>query len=551
MKKTWWKEAVCYQIYPRSFMDTNGDGIGDIQGIISKLDYFCDLGVDVLWICPVYPSPNADNGYDISDYQGIAAEFGTMGDFDQLLQEAHSRGLKIIMDLVVNHTSDEHPWFIESRSRKDHPRRDWYIWRDGKNGTEPNNWESIFSGSAWTYDEPTDQYYLHLFDQKQPDLNWENSLVREAVSGMINWWLEKGIDGFRVDAITHIKKRAGLPDLPNPTNQQFVSSFPMHTNQEGILEHLCALKAETYANYDVMTVGEANGVTEKDASDWVGEDQGIFNMIFQFEQLGIWESELSTSQKIINYKKVLTKWQTGLHQVGWNALYLENHDQPRSVSIVGNDQTYWSKSAKMLAALYFLMQGTPFIYQGQEIGMTNVQFDSIDDYNDVRMKNHFQFEVANGAVPDVLLQEICRSSRDNARTPMQWNAKEHGGFSAAKPWIKVNSNYSTINVEAQIQDEQSIYHFYKKLIQLRKQHPVLIYGDYQLLFEEHSAIFAYSRSLEQHRTIVICNMTDEVVEIPELVAQNYQVLLGNYPDSRIAANHRLAPYEAVVLYGDV
>ena len=386
MNKVWWKEAVSYQVYPRSFKDSNGDGIGDLRGIISKLDYLKELGIDVIWICPFYKSPNADNGYDISDYQDISSEFGSMQDFDTLLTEVHARGMKLILDLVINHTSDEHPWFIESRSSTDNPKRDWYMWKDGKGQKEPNNWESIFSGSAWAYDELTAQYYLHLFASKQPDLNWENQQVREELFTMVNWWLDKGIDGFRVDAISHIKKREGLPDMPNPTGEQYVSSFDMHTNQPGIQSYLKELKEKTFSKYDIMTVGEANGVGVDEADEWVGEDDGHFNMVFQFEHLGLWNKEVNDSVDVIGLKKTLSKWQKGLHGKGWNALFLENHDQPRSVSSWGDDQTYWNESAKMLAACYFLMQGTPFIYQGQEIGMTNVQFPSIEDYDDVGMK---------------------------------------------------------------------------------------------------------------------------------------------------------------------
>lgn len=351
MNKVWWKEAVAYQIYPRSFMDSNGDGIGDIQGVIAKLDYLKDLGIDVIWICPMFESPNDDNGYDISDYKEIMNEFGTMADFDALLSAVHERGMKLILDLVINHTSDEHPWFIESRASKDNPKRDWYIWHDGKSGGEPNNWESIFGDSAWEYDQTTDQFFLHLFSKKQPDLNWENPEVRQALYETVNWWLDKGIDGFRVDAISHIKKAAGLPDLPNPKELKYVPSFDYHMNVKGIQPLLQELKDETFAKYDIMTVGEANGVTAHDVDEWVDEKKGKFNMIFQFEHLELWNSDTQTGLDIPGYKKVMTKWQKALENRGWNALFIENHDKARVVSTWGNDQEYWCESATAFAAV--------------------------------------------------------------------------------------------------------------------------------------------------------------------------------------------------------
>ena len=384
MKEVWWKEAVGYQIYPRSFKDSNDDGIGDLKGIISKLDYLKELGIDVIWICPMYKSPNDDNGYDISDYKDIMDDFGTMKDFDELLNEVHKRNMKLIIDLVVNHTSDEHKWFIESKSSKDNPKRDWYIWREGKDNKEPNNWESIFKGSVWEYDKTTEEYYLHLFTKKQPDLNWENKDVREAVYEMINWWLDKGIDGFRVDAISHIKKEEGLNDMPNPEGLEYVESFDKHMNVNGIHKYLAELKERTFDNYDIMTVGEANGVDAEDSDLWVGDENGKFNMIFQFEHLHLWGAESENDFDVKNYKKVLTKWQKALDGNGWNALYIENHDIPRVISTWGNDSDYWRECATAFALMYFMQQGTPFIYQGQEIGMTNVKFDSIYDYNDVK-----------------------------------------------------------------------------------------------------------------------------------------------------------------------
>ncbi|MED4786261.1 alpha-glucosidase [Bacillus atrophaeus] len=507
MEKAWWKEAVVYQIYPRSFKDSNGDGIGDINGIRSMLPYIKDLGADVIWICPVFDSPNADNGYDIRDYKKILTEFGTMDDLDSLLNEIHELGMKLIIDLVVNHTSDEHPWFIESRSALDSEKRDWYIWKDGKNGKEPNNWESIFSGSAWQYDQTTDQYYLHLFDKKQPDLNWENQNMRFAVYEMVNWWLDKGIDGFRVDAISHIKKKKGLPDLPNPEALPYVPSFPYHMNVEGIMDFLRELKKETFSRYPIVTVGEANGVTADEAADWAGGKSGIFDMIFQFEHLGLWDIDADERIDVAELKRILSKWQNSLEGVGWNALFMENHDQPRSVSAWGDDQTYVTESAKALAAMYFLMKGTPFIYQGQEIGMTNVAFPSIEDYDDVAMKRLYDIETAKGVPHKEVMKVIWKKGRDNSRTPMQWNESKYAGFSDAPPWIGINDNYTWLNAKSQMQDKASVYHFYKNLIALRRKYDVFIYGLYDLLLPEDKQIFAYLRKSDRQTAFILTNLT--------------------------------------------
>lgn len=553
MNEKWWKEAVSYQVYPRSFMDSNGDGIGDLRGIITKLDYLKDLGVDVIWVSPFYKSPNADNGYDISDYQGISKQYGNMDDFDELLEEIHARGMKLILDLVINHTSDEHPWFIESRSSKDNPKRDWYIWKDGKGDQEPNNWESIFSGSAWQHDELTNQYYLHLFATKQPDLNWENTEMRHELFNMVNWWLDKGIDGYRVDAISHIKKRDELPDMPNPNAEKYVSSFDMHTNQPGIQEYLKELKEETFAKYDIMTVGEANGVGIDEADEWVGEVNGKFNMIFQFEHLGLWNKDLNNSVDVIALKQVLTKWQKGLHSIGWNALFLENHDQTRSVSSWGNDKEYWNESAKMLAACYFLMQGTPFIYQGQEIGMTNVQFPSIHDYDDIGMKNFYDLEIANGKSHEEVMEVIWRNGRDNSRTPMQWDSTLNSGFSVGEPWMKVNPNYLTINVANQLGDENSIYHFYKKMIQVRKENPLFVYGEYDVIQEEHPDVYVYSRTIGDQFAFVLCNFRQQITELKlkHLPKRNTDLILYNYENApeQLSETITLNPFEVrVYLY---
>lgn len=534
MKKLWWKEAVAYQIYPRSFMDSNGDGIGDIKGIISKLDYLKELGIDVIWVCPMYQSPNDDNGYDISNYQEIMAEFGTMADFDLLLEETHRRGMKLILDLVINHSSDEHPWFIESRSSKDNPKRDWYIWRDGKDGNEPNNWESIFGGSAWEYDEKTHQYFMHIFSRKQPDLNWENEKVRKALYKMINWWLDKGIDGFRVDAISHIKKEAGLQDMPNPKGLDYVSCFEKMMNVEGIHPFLQELKEETFAKYDIMTVGEANGVTVDDAEDleqWVGEKQGKFNMVFQFEHLNLWDAEKKKVLDIVELKDVLSRWQKGLEGKGWNALFIENHDKARVVSTWGNDKEYWRESATAFGTMYFLMQGTPFIYQGQEIGMTNVQFNSIDDYDDVSAKNMYHLKRAAGIPHQEIMEIIWATGRDNSRTPMQWSSEENAGFTSGVPWLKLNPNYKEINVRVQQNDASSILNFYKKMIQLKKSNEAFTYGTYDLLLKDDPQIFAYTRTLESEKVLVIANLSDQSAELKleqNVTLQHNQLLLHNY-----------------------
>ncbi len=550
MNKQWWKESVVYQIYPRSFKDSNGDGIGDIQGIISELDYLKELGIDVIWVCPVYQSPNADNGYDISDYKDIMTEFGTMEDFDQLLTEVHHRGMKLIMDLVVNHTSDEHAWFVESRKSKDNPYRDYYIWREGKDGQEPNNWESIFGGSAWEYDKNTDEYYMHLFDTKQPDLNWENDQVRNDVYDMINWWLDKGIDGFRVDAISHIKKVPGFPDMPNPENKKYVPSFDGHMNREGIDDFLQELKRETFDRYDIMTVGEANGVKIEDAERWVGEENGYFDMIFQFEHMGLWDKDNKRKFDLIKFKDILTGWQKGLENRGWNALYLENHDQPRSVSRFGDDDTYHAVSAKALATCYFLMQGTPYIYQGQEIGMTNVQFPFIEDYDDVGMHNLYHEGIANGKSHEEMMEILWATGRDNSRTPMQWNDSEYAGFSSHEPWIGVNPNYKMLNVQAQLKDPGSILSYYKELIRIRKENDVLVYGNYDLLFPEHPQLYVYTRTLGSRKALVITNLTNERVDFDfnEMEGTDQlKPLLSNY-ESNDADEGKVTfkPYEASV-----
>ncbi|MBG1111626.1 alpha-glucosidase [Staphylococcus aureus] len=546
MNKQWWKEAVAYQVYPRSFNDSNHDGIGDLPGMIDKLDYLKDLGIDVIWLSPMFKSPNDDNGYDISDYQEIMDEFGTMEDFDRLLKGVHDRGMKLILDLVVNHTSDEHPWFIESKSSKDNPKRDWYIWQDPKpDGSEPNNWESIFNGSTWEYDANTEQYYFHLFSKKQPDLNWGNPEVRDAVFEMMNWWFDKGIDGFRVDAITHIKKTFEAGDLPVPEGKTYALAFDVDMNQPGIQTWLQEMKDRSLSKYDIMTVGEANGVSPDDADDWVGEENGKFNMIFQFEHLGLWNSGDSHFD-VNSYKSVLNRWQKQLENKGWNALFIENHDQPRRVSTWGDDDKYWYESATSHAAVYFLQQGTPFIYQGQEIGMTNYPFESIETFNDVAVKNDYQIVKAQGGDVDALLAKYKDENRDNSRTPMQWDDTLNGGFTNGEPWFPVNPNYKTINVAQQLEDEHSVLQFYKDLIQLRKSNDVYVYGQFDLVDAENLQVFAYTRTLNEKQVLIVGNLTNHEAEltVPFDISHG-EVKLFNY-DAKVNLK-QLRPYEACVI----
>ncbi|QDO90594.1 glycoside hydrolase family 13 protein [Dolosigranulum pigrum] len=546
MSKQWWKEIVAYQVYPRSFYDSNGDGIGDLPGLIEKLDYLKELGIDLIWVCPIFDSPNDDNGYDIRDYKAILDEFGTMEDCDRLIEEVHKRDMKIIFDLVVNHTSDEHEWFIESRSSKDNPYRDYYIWHEGdEEGNRPNNWESIFSGSVWEYDEQTEEYYMHVFSKKQPDLNWENPAVRQDVYSLINWWLDKGIDGFRVDAISHIKKREGFPDMPNPLNKDVVPSYDGHMNQPGIDKFLTELAAETFNNYDIMTVGEANGVSIKDAEQWVGEESGYFDMIFQFEALGLWGERDGEVFDLRDYKQVLTKWQEGLDGIGWNALYIENHDLIRAVSAMGDDSTLRKTSAKALGMMYFFMQGTPFIYQGQEIGMTNVQFDELTDYDDIQSVNRARQMMEEGTPREEAMNYIYASSRDNVRTPMQWNSQPEAGFTTGTPWLGVNPNYADINVAESLKDPNSVYHFYKEMIALRRDNEALIYGSYELVLPLHKQVYAYKRQGESETYLIVVNVFNDSAEVDltpfdlkELVLTNYEV------PNPLEQDIQLRPYEA-------
>jgi oligo-1,6-glucosidase len=534
VEKKWWKESVVYQIYPRSFMDSNGDGIGDLKGIISKLDYLKELGIDVLWLSPVYDSPNDDNGYDISNYQAIMSDFGTMKDWEDLLSGLHQRGMKLMMDLVVNHTSDEHNWFIESRESKDNPYRDYYIWRPGKdNRNEPNNWTSIFSGSAWQYDEKTDEYYLHLFSKKQPDLNWENEKVRNEIYDMMTWWLDKGIDGFRMDVINLISKVEGLPSIPSGKRYDWGGDYFM--NGPRVHEYLQEMNTKVLSKYDTITVGECPGASTEDAAQYANADGTELNMIFTFEHMdldsgnGKWDVKPWTLSAL---KDVMTKWQVGLEGKGWNSLYLNNHDQPRMVSRFGNDQEYRVESAKMLGTFLHMMQGTPYIYQGEEIGMTNVKFETLEEYNDIEIHNMYREKVVEGGEDhQKIMEAIYIKGRDNARTPMQWSPTDNAGFTTGTPWLKLNPNYDTINVEQALQDKNSIFYYYQRLIKLRKKHDIIVYGNYELILEEHDEIYAYTRTLNDEKLIVLCNFTDKetLFTMPEQI--NYHsadLLISNY-----------------------
>ncbi|MEK5324306.1 glycoside hydrolase family 13 protein [Aeribacillus sp. FSL M8-0254] len=556
MERAWWKEAVVYQIYPRSFYDSNGDGIGDIRGIIAKLDYLKELGVDVVWLSPVYKSPNDDNGYDISDYREIMDEFGTMEDWEEMLEEMHKRGIKLVMDLVVNHTSDEHPWFIESRKSKDNPYRDYYIWRPGKDGKEPNNWESIFSGSAWEYDETTEEYYLHLFSKKQPDLNWENPKVRREVYDIMKFWLDKGVDGFRMDVINMISKTPGLPDGEPQEGKKYVSGSKYFMNGPRVHEFLQEMNREVLSKYDIMTVGETPGVTPKEGILYTDPSRHELNMVFQFEHVGLdsgpggkWDIR---PWSLADLKKTMTKWQKELEGKGWNSLYLNNHDQPRAVSRFGDDGKYRVESAKMLATFLHMMQGTPYIYQGEEIGMTNVRFPSIEYYRDIETLNMYKERVEEyGEDPQKVMEKIYYKGRDNARTPMQWDDSENAGFTTGTPWIPVNPNYKEINVKEALADPNSVFHYYKKLIQLRKQHDIIVYGTYDLILEDDPYIYAYTRTLGNEKLIVITNFSEKtpVFRLPDdITYKTKELLISNYDvdETEELKEIRLRPWEARV-----
>ena len=554
MEKKWWKESVVYQIYPKSFKDSNGDGVGDIRGIIQKLDYLKELGVNVLWISPMLESPQDDNGYDISDYRRIYKEYGNMEDYEELLSEAHKRDIRILMDLVVNHTSDEHNWFVESRKSKDNPYRDYYIWKDPVNGKEPNNWGGAFGGSAWEYDPQTQMYYLHLFSKKQPDLNWENEKVRQEVYDKMTFWCEKGIDGFRMDVISMISKDQTFPD--GEMNNSLYGDFgPYCVHGPRVHEFLQEMNREVLSRYDIMTVGETSGVTIEEAQKYAGEAGKELNMVFQFEHVdngsgayGKWTTEKYDFKE---FKRIMIKWQEELQGKAWNSLFLGNHDQPRSVSRFGNDNpAYRETSAKMLATCLHMMQGTPYVYQGEELGMTNIYFDKLEDYRDIESINFFtELTEAGLMTPEYMMKCLMLRSRDNARTPMQWDDSEQAGFTDGESWIKVNPNYKEINAAQQLEDPNSIFHYYQKLIRLRKEKDIIVYGGFEPLYRDDEQIFAYIRRQEQEKLLTVCNFSDKnaEMEIPEEF-KGAECLITNLDRTVFEGRIVLKPYEAFVLY---
>ena len=591
----WWQQPVVYQIYPRSFNDSNGDGIGDLPGITEKIPYLAKLGIDVIWLSPIYASPNDDNGYDISDYRAIMTEFGTMADFDELLATAHEHGIKLMMDLVVNHTSDEHEWFCQARSAKDNPYRDYYVWRDpagfSEDGTPipPNNWISCFSPSVWEWDEGTQQFYLHYFSVKQPDLNWENPKVREEVYDIMRFWLDKGVDGFRMDVINLISKDLSFPDDPAVTAGGLDNSLAVAANGPRVHEFLREMNREVLSKYPVMTVGETPCVSVEDAALYTGFDRHELQMVFQFEHMDVDASAGGATGKwsdtrfnLVDLKKVLTHWQTGLHGRGWNSLYWNNHDQPRTVSRFGNDSPEFREvSGKMLGTVLHMMQGTPYIYQGEELGMTNVFFDSVDDYNDLEIHDSWRKYVVESqrVSPEDMLRYISASGRDNARTPMQWDASDNAGFTTGTPWLKVNPRYTDINAAEELANDDSIFYHYSDLIHLRKEHPIVLTGEYRVLNPEDEQVYAYLRvnSAEdaaasgERALLVVANFTQETLslpyadgqlaslalknpgvlkieelaamaEAPELISSNYRNEHGEFTDEGTT----LRPYEAKV-----
>ena len=553
MDRKWWQSSVVYQIYPRSFQDSNGDGIGDIPGITKRLPYIRELGADVIWLSPVYQSPNDDNGYDISDYQAINPEFGTMEDFDEMLRTAHSLGLKIVMDLVVNHTSDEHRWFKEALKGKDNPYRDYYIWRDPKeNGDAPNNWGSCFGGSAWKYDEASGQYFLHLFSEKQPDLNWDNPKVRDEVFSMMDWWLKKGIDGFRMDVISLISKPEELPDgTPGASGY---ASFNFVANGPHIHEYLQEMNRRVLSKYDIMTVGETSGVTVEEAKKYASLSGKELNMCFQFEHVGLDDDPVRGRYgfgklSLPDFKANLTKWQNELEGKAWNSLYFENHDQPRSVSRWGSDSSeYRERSAKMLATCLHMMKGTPYVYQGQELGMTNCPWESLDEINDIESLGNVRQHMANGLLTGEEAVEVMRrTSRDNARTPMQWDDSDCAGFTTGKPWLKINPNYQSVNAAEELKRDDSVFHYYQKLISLRKQLDVIVDGTYELLEQDDPDLFVYTRTLGTEKLLVVCNFAgrQRSFRVPEEFAGG-EILISNN-ERKSAADPVVEPYESFVV----
>ena len=514
MEKKWWKEGVVYQIYPRSYKDTTGNGLGDLEGIIQSLDYIQSLGVTMLWLCPIYESPNDDNGYDISDYRKISDDFGGNASFDRLLAAMHERGLKLIMDLVVNHSSDEHFWFEEAKQSKDNPYHDYYIWRGNDPTQQPNNWQSVFNGSVWKWNEATEEYFLHLFTQKQPDLNWENPKVRKEVYDIVDFWLSKGVDGFRMDVISLISKRLAFEDVPN--DMSFIDVMEkVYANGPRVHEFLKEMNQEVLSKYDIVTVGEGPGVNLEHGPKYVSTKEKELNMVFHFDHLTIDFGPEGKYDPVpldfIRFKTIFRQWDEALKNDGWNSIFLGNHDFSRIVSRFGNDGVYREQSAKLLATLLMTLRGTPYVYQGDEIGMTNVKHNSIDFYDDVETRNAWKAAEAEGKDMEQFLKAVHWQSRDNARTPMQWNASKQAGFTAGQPWIPVNENYTHINVEAAENTPDSILHYYRKMIAFRKANPTLVYGDFEDLLPDHSQLYVYRRWDENGHYLVVHNFSDQPI----------------------------------------
>jgi len=548
--RQWWKEVTAYQIYPRSFNDSNGDGVGDIPGITEKVGYLDSLGIDLLWLCPVYDSPNADNGYDIRDYQSIMDEFGTIDDWEALLAELHDHDIRLIMDLVVNHTSDEHEWFEQSR-RRNSKYEDYYYWRDGPPDEPPNNWGSFMGGSAWTYDERREQWYLHLFDEKQPDLNWRNPAVRDDIASMVTWWLEKGIDGFRIDAINYISKPDGLPDGDTELSPTGIDVFG---HGPRIHEYLRELYDRTFANYDVVTIAEMAGTTVDMAGDYLGEDGDGLDMIFHFEHMdldvgpgGRWDTEGWGEWSLAEFKEIMSRWQTELGEDDWNAIYLGNHDQPRIVSRFGDDEAYREESAKLLATFLLTTRGTPFLYQGDEIGMTNTEFTSLDGLDDPMTIGFIEDLIAEGTIDSFedVRDLVNYMSRDHSRTPMQWSAETNAGFTEGDPWFPIAENYQEINVEA-ARTGESIWNHYQSLIALRDELEVLVYGEYELYLPDDEQLYTYTRTLGEETVLVVLNWSDEPVtfDVGAIETDDAEPILGNYEESPDNPQGReFRPYE--------
>jgi oligo-1,6-glucosidase len=543
---TWWKEAIVYQIYPRSFKDSNGDGIGDLPGIISKLDYIQSIGVDVVWLCPIYESPNDDNGYDVSDYRQIMTDFGDMSDFDDLLEGIHQRDMKLIMDIVPNHTSDEHRWFKASSESEDNPYRDYYIWRQGEKDKLPNNWPSFFAGKAWDYEEKTNSHYLHLFSKKQPDLNWENPKVRQEIYEIMHFWFKKGIDGFRLDVVSLISKPPGLPNADSNVFTEIISKY--YANGPKVHEYLREMNREVLQYYDCMTVGEGPGITLDNALNYVEEDRNELNMVFHFGHMYIDNGPGGKYDPIpydlVDMKKVFNAWDEKLAGQGWGSVFLGNHDFPRIVSRFGNDGIYWQESAKLLATLLLSMRGTPYIFQGDEIGMTNVAYESIEDYRDIETLNSWRDAMQKGLEPENFMKLVHQQSRDNARSPFQWNNAKNGGFSDGEPWLKSNNNFELINVEKQEYDQNSVLNYYREMVKYRKQNPVLVYGNYECHEVEHPELFIFKRWSEEKEYWILLNFSENHHDISIYVPESISLEMNNYPEPN--ESKRLRPWEAKV-----